>query len=149
LKTELKQFKSVERPNVIQAIAEARAHGDLSENAEYDAAKEHQGFVEAHILELENALAIAEVVDPVTISSDAVAFGATVEVEDSDSVDLIIYQIVGDMESDPVHGRIAVSSPVARALLGKMVGDEAVVQLPDGKRYLEIREIRYEEIALI
>lgn len=144
LKVELKHYKTVERPNVIEAISEARAHGDLSENAEYDAAKEKQGFVEAHILELENAVATAEVVDPTLISSDIVAFGATVELQDSETGENFIYQIVGDLEGNPAHGSIAVSSPVARALLGRMEGDEATVHLPDGKRYLEILGIRYE-----
>lgn len=146
LQKQLKHFKTVERPNVILAIAEARAHGDLSENAEYDAAKEHQGFVEAKILELENAVALGEVIDPMKVNADLVSFGATVVVEDSDTGEENTYVIVGDLESAPNIGRIAVSSPVARSLLGKAEGEEAEVRLPSGKKFLEIMEIRYEEI---
>src|SRR3954470_15382281 len=124
LKNELRRLKSVERPAVIAAIAEARAHGDLSENAEYDAAKEKQGFVEGRIAEIEGKLANAQVVDPSQVDSDGrVVFGATVSLEDLGSGDEVSYQIVGDDEADIKAGKVSVSSPIARALIGKYAGD--------------------------
>jgi transcription elongation factor GreA len=145
LKDELQRLKSVERPAVINAIAEARAQGDLSENAEYDAARERQGFVEGRIAELESKLANAQVIDPKTLDADGrVVFGATVELEDLESGSKVIYQIVGDDEADIKAGRISVSSPIARALIGKHAGDIAEVQAPGGLREYEVLDVRYE-----
>ncbi len=145
LKDELQRLKSVERPAVINAIAEARAQGDLSENAEYDAARERQGFVEGRIAELESKLANAQVIDPKTLDADGrVVFGATVELEDLESGNKVVYQIVGDDEADIKAGLISVSSPIARALIGRHGGDIAEVQAPGGIREYEILEVRYE-----
>jgi transcription elongation factor GreA len=144
LKQELQRLKSVERHAVIQAIAEARAQGDLSENAEYDAAKDKQGFIEGRIKELEGKLAAAQVIDPSAIDAGGrVVFGATVDLEDEDSGAGVTYQIVGDDEADLKHGLISISSPIARALIGKEVGDVAEVQAPGGLRRYEIVEVRY------
>jgi len=144
LKAELQRLKSVERPKVISAIAEARSHGDLSENADYDAAKERQGFIEGRIAEIEHKLAGAQVIDPTTIDADGrVVFGATVEIEDSDSGERSAYQIVGDDEADIKHGKISINSPIARALIGKTEGDVADVQAPGGLRNYEILAVRY------
>ena len=144
LKQELQRLKNVERHAAIQAIAEARAQGDLSENAEYDAAKDKQGFIEGRILELEGKLAAAQVIDPATLDADGrVVFGATVDLEDEDSGATVTYQIVGDDEADLKHGRISISSPIARALIGKEAGDVAEVVAPGGVRNYEIVEVRY------
>jgi transcription elongation factor GreA len=144
LKEELHRLKSVERPAVITAIAEARAQGDLSENAEYDAARERQGFIEGRIAEIESKLANAQVIDPATLDAEGrVVFGATVDLEDQDSGDRVTYQIVGDDEADIKAGRISVSSPIARALISKYAGDIAQVQAPAGLREYEILDVRY------
>ena len=144
LKAELHRLKHVERPSVITALAEARSHGDLSENAEYDAAKERQGFVEGRISRLEANLAIAQVVDPAAIDADGrIVFGATVELEDMKSGNAVCYQIVGDDEADIKHGKISIESPIARALIGKSVGDVAEVQAPAGVREFEVLAVRY------
>ena len=144
LKEELQRLKSVERHAVIQAIAEARAQGDLSENAEYDAAKDKQGFIEGRILELEAKLAAAQVIDPATLDADGrVVFGATVDLEDQDSGNAVTYQIVGDDEADLKLGLISISSPIARALIGKSEGDVADVQAPGGVKSYEIVGVRY------
>lgn len=144
LREELHRMKTVERPSVIAAIAEARSHGDLSENAEYDAAKERQGFVEGRIKELESKLANAQIIDPATLDADGrCVFGATVDLEDLESGDEVTYQIVGDDEADVKGGKISVSSPIARALIGKYAGDVADVQAPGGVRSYEIIDVRY------
>jgi len=144
LKAELRRLKSTERPAVIAAIAEARSHGDLSENAEYDAAKERQGFVEGRIAEIETKLANAQVVDPSQVDGDGrVVFGATVALEDLESGDEVSYQIVGDDEADIKAGKVSVSSPIARALIGKYAGDTAEVQAPGGVREYEVLAVSY------
>ncbi|GAB5099469.1 transcription elongation factor GreA [Caballeronia sp. LP006] len=144
LRDELQRLKAVERPAVINSIAEARAQGDLSENAEYDAAKEKQGFIEGRIADLESKLAAAQVIDPKTVEAEGrVVFGATVELEDLESSHKVTYQIVGDDEADIDHGLISVSSPIARALIGKTEGDVASVQAPSGAREYEIIAVRY------
>ncbi|SAK81721.1 transcription elongation factor GreA [Caballeronia fortuita] len=144
LRDELQRLKAVERPAVINAIAEARAQGDLSENAEYDAAKEKQGFIEGRIAEIESKLAAAQVIDPTQVEAEGrVVFGATVELEDLESGDMVTYQIVGDDEADIDHGLISVSSPIARALIAKSEGDVASVQAPSGAREYEIISVRY------
>jgi transcription elongation factor GreA len=144
LRDELQRLKAVERPAVINAIAEARAQGDLSENAEYDAAKEKQGFIEGRIAEIESKLAAAQVIDPTQVEADGrVVFGATVELEDLESGNTVTYQIVGDDEANIDHGLISVSSPIARALIAKTEGDVASVQAPSGAREYEIISVRY------
>lgn len=144
LKTELHQLKTVERPAIIQAIAEARAQGDLSENAEYDAAKDRQGFIEGRIAEIEGKLSAAQIIDPSALDAEGkVVFGATVELEDEDSGEQVSYQIVGEDEADLKLGLINVSSPIARALIGKEEGDVAEVQAPGGVRRWEIVAVRY------
>ncbi len=144
LDEELKRLKTQERPSVIAAIAEARAHGDLSENAEYHAAKERQGFIEGRIVEVESKLANAQVIDPTTIEADGrVVFGATVEIEELDSGERNRYQIVGDDEADIKAGKISVSSPIARALIGRSEGDTTEVQAPGGVRAYEIVTVDY------
>ena len=144
LRAELKQLKSVERPAIVQAIAEARAQGDLSENAEYDAAKDRQGFIEGRILEVEGKLSAAQIIDPTQVDAGGkVVFGATVDLEDEDSGDAVTYQIVGEDEADLKHGLINVSSPIARALIGKEEGDTAVVVAPGGERRYEVVGVRY------
>ena len=144
LRDELQRLKSVERPAVINSIAEARAQGDLSENAEYDAAKEKQGFIEGRIAELESKLAAAQIIDPSVLDADGrVVFAATVDLEDLDSGNSVTYQIVGDDEADIDHGLISISSPIARALIGKTEGDVAEVQAPGGVREYEIISVRY------
>jgi transcription elongation factor GreA len=144
LKQELHQLKSVERHAVIQAIAEARAQGDLSENAEYDAAKDKQGFIEGRILEIEGKLAAAQIIDPAQLDAGGrIVFGATVDLEDEDSGAKVSYQIVGDDEADLKLGLISISSPIARALIGKEVGDVAEVQAPGGVRHWEVVKVRY------
>ena len=145
LKQELHRLKTVERPSVINAIAEARAHGDLSENADYEAAKHRQGFIEGRIQDLESKLSNAQVIDPQTVDADGrVVFGATVELEDLESGDKVAYQIVGDDEADIKFGKISVSSPIARALISKVEGDVAAVQAPAGVREYEVLAVRYE-----
>ncbi len=144
LKQELQRLKSVERHAVIQAIAEARAQGDLSENAEYDAAKDKQGFIEGRIQELEGKLAAAQVIDPAALDADGkVVFGATVDLEDEATGAKVTYQIVGDDEADLKLGLISISSPIARALIGKEAGDVAEVQAPAGLKHWEIMAVRY------
>ena len=144
LRGELQQLKSVARPEVIAAIAEARSHGELSENAEYKAAKERQGFIEGRIAEIENKLARALVVKPAEIHAEGkVVFGATVTLSDVDSGDEVRYQIVGDDEADIKHFKISVNSPIARAMIGKEEGDIAEVQAPGGVREYEIVSVEY------
>jgi len=145
LKAELQRLKSVERPAVIQALADARSQGDLSENADYDAAKERQGFLEGRIAELEAKLAHAQVIDPAALEADGrVVFGATVEIEDLENGDRNSYQIVGDDEADIKASKISVNSPIARALIGKTEGDTADVQAPGGMRSFEVVGVRYQ-----
>ena len=144
LKEELHRLKHVERPAVVQAIAEARAQGDLSENAEYDAAKDKQGFIEGRIAEIEGKLSAAQIINPADLDAGGrVVFGSTVEMEIEATGDVVTYQIVGDDEADLKHGLISISSPIARALIGKEAGDVAVVQAPGGERNYEIIEVRY------
>ena len=144
LRTELHRLKPVERPSVIAAIAEARSHGDLSENAEYEAAKDRQGFIEGRIMEVESKLANAQIIDPTLLDADGrCVFGATVELEDMDSGQVVTYQIVGDDEADIKLHKISISSPIARALIGKYAGDIAEVQAPGGVREYEVIDVRY------
>ncbi|RTZ58742.1 MAG: transcription elongation factor GreA [Gammaproteobacteria bacterium] len=144
LRDELKQLKNVDRPRVIEAIAEARAHGDLSENAEYDAAREQQGFIEGRIKEVEAKLSNARVIDPKTLNAEGrVVFGATVTLLDVDTDEEVTYQIVGDDEADIANNLISVSSPIARGLIGKEAEDEVEVPTPNGIRVLEILEVKY------
>lgn len=144
LKEELHRLKTVDRPWVINAIAEARAQGDLSENAEYDAAKDRQGFIEGRIAEIEGKLSAAQVIDPTTLdAAGRVVFGATVDLEDEKSGAAVTYQIVGEDEADLKLGLINIGSPIARALIGKEEGDVAVVEAPGGVRSYEIVSIRY------
>ncbi|MHB1373402.1 MAG: transcription elongation factor GreA [Thauera sp.] len=144
LRTELHRLKTVERPSVIAAIAEARSHGDLSENAEYEAAKDRQGFIEGRIMEVEAKLANAQIIDPKLLDADGrCVFGATVELEDMDSGQVVTYQIVGDDEADIKENKISISSPIARALIGKYAGDIAEVQAPGGVREYEVIDVRY------
>ena len=144
MEQELKQLKSVERPRIIAAISEARKHGDLSENAEYHAAKEQQGLNEARVAELEDALARADVIDVSKLSGDTVTFGATVEIGDEDTDEEVTYQIVGDNEADVKQGRISISSPIARALIGKSEGDSVEVATPGGGKSYEILKVRFK-----
>ena len=144
LRNELQHLKHVQRPAVINAISEARAQGDLSENAEYDAAKEKQGFVEGRIIELEAKLANAQVIDPSTLDAEGrVVFGATVVLDDLENNQEVRYQIVGDDEADIKESKISISSPIARALIGKFAGDVAQVQAPSGVREYEVIEVLY------
>ena len=144
LKEELHHLKSVQRPSVIAAIAEARAQGDLSENAEYDAAKERQSFIEGRIAELESKLANAQIIDPALVDAEGrCVFGSTVELQDLDSNEKVTYQIVGDDEADLKVGKISISSPIARALIGKYSGDVATVEAPKGSREYEILDVKY------
>jgi transcription elongation factor GreA len=144
LKAELHQLKTVERPSVINAIAEARAQGDLSENAEYDAAKDRQGFVEGRIQEIEGKLSAAQIIDPASVDAGGkVVFGTTVELEEESSGEQVKYQIVGEDEADLKLGLINISSPIARALIGKEEGDVAVVQAPGGEKRYEIVAVSY------
>jgi len=145
LKEELHRLKTVERPAVINAIAEARAQGDLSENADYDAAKERQGFIEGRIAEIEGKLSVAQIINPAALDAGGrVVFGATVELEDEKSGEAVTYQIVGEDEADLKQGLINISSPIARALIGKEEGDVAEVQAPGGVKRFEIVAVRYE-----
>ena len=144
LKVELQRLKAVERPRIIQAIAEARAHGDLSENAEYHAAKEQQSFTEGRIAEIEAKLSNAQIIDPKTVNAEGrVVFGATVDLLDEDSGKEMTYQIVGDDEADISAGKVSISSPIARALIGKESGESVEVRVPDGTRRYEILDVRY------
>ena len=144
LKEELQRLKSVDRHAAIQAISEARSHGDLSENAEYEAAKDKQGFIEGRIIEIEGKLAAAQVIDPANLHAEGrVVFGSTVDLEEETSGAKFTYQIVGDDEADLKHGLISISSPIARALIGKEAGDVADVQAPGGIKSYEIVEVRY------
>lgn len=144
LDAELKRLKTVERPTVIQAISEARQHGDLSENAEYHAAKERQSFIEGRVAELEDKLARAQVIDVSRLGGDTVKFGATVTVLDEDSGDKANYKIVGEDEADVRAGKISISSPIARALIGKEVGDVVEVAAPGGAKSYEIMKIKWK-----
>ncbi len=144
LRAELHQLKTVERPSVINAIAEARAQGDLSENAEYDAAKDRQGFVEGRIQEIEGKLSAAQIIDPASVDAGGkVVFGTTVELEEESTGEAVKYQIVGEDEADLKLGLINISSPIARALIGKEEGDVAVVQAPGGEKRYEIVAVSY------
>ncbi len=144
LNKELRKLKTVVRPKIIAAIAEARAHGDLSENAEYAAAKEQQSFNEGRIAELESSLASAEIIDPQTVKADGrIVFGATVDLYNENDDKEVSYQIVGDLEADIDQGKLSISTPIARALIGKEEGEEVDVDVPDGKRRYEILAIRY------
>jgi transcription elongation factor GreA len=143
LEDELKNLKSIERPSVIRQIAEAREHGDLSENAEYHAARERQSFIEGRITELEDIISRAQVIDVSTLSGDTVRFGATVTLADEDSDDEAIYQIVGAHEADISLGRLSVHSPLARALIGKHIGDSVEVSSPGGSRSYEVVNVRF------
>ncbi|WP_424946960.1 transcription elongation factor GreA [Candidatus Spongiihabitans sp.] len=145
LRAELAKLKSVDRPNVIAAIAEARSHGDLSENAEYDAAKEQQGFIEGRIAELESSLSIAEIINPLKIAQDGkVVFGAYVNLYDTEQDSTVHYQLVGNLEADLNKGRISISSPIGKALIGKHVDDQVEVAAPRGKRVYEILKVAYK-----
>jgi transcription elongation factor GreA len=144
LRAELHRLKTAERPNVIAAIAEARAHGDLSENAEYDTARDRQGFIEARIADIESKLAHAQVIEPKLVAADGrCVFGATVDVEDGEG-QAATWQIVGEDEADIKESRISVSSPIARALIGKEAGETVEVQTPGGVKRYEIIDVRYE-----
>jgi transcription elongation factor GreA len=144
LKEELLRLRSVDRPYIIQAIAEARAQGDLSENAEYEAAKERQSFIEGRINEVEAKLSNAMIIDPSTLHADGrCVFGATVRIEDLDSGNIIIYQIVGEDEADIKNGKISIGSPIARGLIGKSEGDIAEVMAPGGVKEYEVLEVKY------
>ena len=144
LETELQRLKAEERPRIIQAFAEARAHGDLSENAEYHAAKEAQGMNEAKLAELEDKLGRADVIDPTKLSGETVKFGATVKLVDEDTDEEVTYKVVGDLEADVKSGKVSISSPIARALIGKAVGDSVEVTTPKGSRSYEILKIDWK-----
>ena len=144
LRVELQRLKTVERPRIIQAIADARAHGDLSENAEYHAAKEQQSFVEGRIADIEFKLTNAQIIDPLTVNANGrVVFSATLDLLDEDNGQEVTYQIVGDDEADIDAGKISISSPIARALIGKEPGEAVEVRVPDGLRHYEILGVRY------
>lgn len=144
LEAELKELKSVKRPAVIEAIAEAREHGDLSENAEYHAAREQQSFIEGRIKELEAVIGRAQVVDPSTLSGNTVKFGATITIVDEETDEEHTYQIVGDYEADSEKGKISISAPIARALIGKAEGDSVTVRTPKGEMDYEILSVKYK-----
>lgn len=145
LRAELHELKSVQRPAIINAIAEARSHGDLSENAEYAAAKERQSFIEGRIAELESKLSNAQIIDPKLLDNDGrCVFGATVDLEDMENSEVVTYQIVGDDEADIKQGKISISSPIARALIGKYAGDGVDVQAPGGVRHYEVLDVEYK-----
>jgi transcription elongation factor GreA len=143
LEKELRTLKSVERPAVIVAIAEARAHGDLSENAEYTAARERQSFIEGRIKELESVISAAQIIDPSSLTGNTIKFGATILLADEDSGDEVTYQIVGPYESNADKGMISTTAPIARALIGKGVGDSVEVVTPAGKRSYEVLDVQY------
>ena len=142
---DFKRLRSVERPKIIREIEEAREHGDLSENAEFHAAKEKQSLLEAQISDIEDTLARAEVIDVSKLSGDKIVFGATVTLADVDSGDEVVYQIVGDHEAEPKNGKISVSSPIARSIIGKNVGDEVQVRIPTGTRNFEILDVDFKD----
>jgi len=144
LQQELKQRMRVDRPKVVEDIAEARSHGDLSENAEYDAAKDRQGHIEARIKELNDRIARAEVIDPKTIQSDKIVFGATVTLFDVDNENEVVYQIVGEDEADIKLGKISVTSPVGKALIGHKLDDEVRIKVPSGLKVYEVTDIEYK-----
>ncbi|HVZ05358.1 transcription elongation factor GreA [Hyphomicrobium sp.] len=144
LEEELQRLKAVERPRIIAAISEARAHGDLSENAEYHAAKEQQGLNEARVAEIEDKINRAEVIDTSKLSGDTIKFGATVTLQDEDSDDKVTYTIVGDTEADLKNGKISISSPIGRALIGKSKGDSVDVTTPKGTRTLEVLKVAWK-----
>ena len=144
LMDDLRRLKSVERPKIVKEIEEARSHGDLSENAEFHAAKEKQSLIEGQIRDIEDTLARAQVIDVSQLSGDRVLFGATVKLADADSGEEMVYQIVGDHEAEPKNGKISVSSPIARSLIGKTVGDEVRVQIPTGVRNFEILDVDFK-----
>ncbi len=144
LQEELKHLKTVERPNVIKAIAEAREHGDLSENAEYTAARERQSFIEGRVAELEDKISRAEVIDPTKLSGNSVKFGATVTLADEDTDEEITYQIVGQDESDIKNGMLSIQAPLARALINKSVGDSVEVSTPGGSKVYEIVTVAFK-----
>lgn len=144
LQDELKHLKSVERPAVIKAIAEAREHGDLSENAEYHAARERQSFIEGRVMELEDKISRAEVIDPAKLAGNAVKFGATITLADEDTDEEVTYQIVGQDESDIKQGLVSITSPLARALIGKSVGDSVEVTTPGGSKSYEVVNIAFK-----
>ena len=148
LKEELKRLKAVERPRIVREIAEARSHGDISENAEYHAAKEKQGHIEGRIAQVEHWIASAEVIDVTKHAGDRVVFGATVHLEDTDSGEQARYRIVGELEADLKQGKISVTSPIARALIGRSEGDTVVVRTPGGQKEYEIQEIDFVEEEL-
>ncbi len=144
LEEELQRLKSVERPRIIQAIAEARAHGDLSENAEYHSAKEQQGLNEAKVADMEDKLSRAEVIDPAKLSGSNVKFGATVTLEDEDNQEKVKYKIVGESEANVREGKISIGSPIARALIGKAKGDSVEVTTPRGARSYEVLKVEWK-----
>lgn len=144
IEAEIKHLKSVERPAVIRQIEEARAHGDLSENAEYHAAKERQGFIEGRVMDLEDMISRAQVIDPTKLSGESVKFGATVTLVDEDTDEEAKYQIVGEIEADVKQGRISITSPMARALIGKATGDSVEVATPGGGRSYEILKVEFK-----
>jgi transcription elongation factor GreA len=143
LEAELKQLKTIERPQVIKAIAEARQHGDLSENAEYHAARDRQSFIEGRLMELEDKIARAEVIDPAKLGGKTVKFGATVTLVDEDTDESSTYQIVGEDEADISKGRLAITAPLSRALIGKTVGDNVEVHTPKGEKAYEIVKVKF------
>lgn len=144
LEAELKDLKSVQRPAIIEAIAEARAHGDLSENAEYHAAKERQSFIEGRIQELESIIGAAQIIDPSSLSGDTVKFGAHIHLVDEDTDVEVTYQIVGHHEANSDEGRLSLNAPIARALIGKAIGDSVTVKTPQGEKFYEILDVIYK-----
>jgi len=142
---DLRRLRSLERPKIVREIEEARAHGDISENAEFHAAKEKQSLIAAQISDIEDTLARAEVIDISKLSGDKIVFGATVTLADVDSGDEVVYQIVGDHEAEPKNGKISVSSPIARSIIGKNVGDEVQVRIPTGTRNFEILDVDFKD----
>jgi transcription elongation factor GreA len=147
LKDELKRRKESERPRIVKALEEARAHGDLSENADYSAAKEAQSFNEGRIKELESMLALSNVIDPAQLSGDKIVFGATVKLQDTDSGEEVVYSIVGEQEADIKKGLISITAPVARALIGREAGDTVTVRTPKGSREYEVLKVEFREMA--
>ncbi len=143
LQTELKKLLNEDRPNIIEAIAEARSHGDLSENAEYQYAKEQQSLIEGKIADLESAISRAEVIDVKSLEGEEIKFGATVEIEDDDSGEIVLYQIVGDYESDIKNNKLSVSSPLARGLINKSVDDVVEINSPKGQKSYTIKSVKY------
>lgn len=144
MEAELKQLKTIDRPNVIKAIAEARAHGDLSENAEYSAAREKQSFIEGRVLELNGRIAGAEIIDVSKLSGDVVKFGATVSLMDENTEEEVVYQLVGEYEADIKKGMLSITAPISRALIGKKIGDSVEVVTPKGSKTYEIIEVKFK-----